>query len=97
MQNTDPAYQDDSIFVAQGQHIRDPVIHDLHSRVTKLEHSTSEARTNIAVLLNDLSYVKREVTGISKGINRVLWSIGLSVIGAIITFILSGGITIVQP
>jgi len=97
MQNTDPAYQDDITFVAQGQHIRDPMIHDLHSRVTKLEHSTSEARTNIAVLLNDLSYVKREVTGISKGINRVLWSIGLSVIGAIATFILSGGITIVQP
>ena len=97
MQNTDPAYQDDSMFGAQGQHIRDPMIHDLHSRVTKLEHSTSEARTNIAVLLNDLSYVKREVTGISKGINKVLWSIGLSVIGASTAFILSGGLTIVQP
>ena len=97
MQDTNPAYPDDKMFGAQGQHMRDPMIHDLHSRVNKLEHSTNEARTNIAVLLNDLSYVKGEVTGISKGINRVLWSIGLSVIGAIITFILSGGITIVQP
>ena len=97
MQNTDPAYQDDSMFVTQGQHVRDPMIHDLHSRVTKLEHSTSEARTNIAVLLNDLLYVKREVTGISRGINKVLWAIGLSVIAAASTFILSGGLTIVQP
>ena len=97
MPNTDPTYPDERMFEAQGQHIRDPMVHDLHSRVTKLEHSTSEARTNIAVLLNDLLYVKREVTGISKGINKVLWAIGLSVIAAASTFILSGGLTIVQP
>jgi len=97
MPNTDHTYQDDRMFVAQGQHIRDPVVHDLHSRVTKLEHSTNEDRTNIAVLLNDLLYVKREVTGISRGINKVLWAIGLSVIAAASTFILSGGLTIVQP
>jgi len=97
MQNTDPAHPDDRMFGAQGQHTRDPLIHDLHSRVTKLEHSTNEDRTNIAVLLNDLLYVKREVTGISRGINKVLWAIGLSVIAAASTFILSGGLTIVQP
>lgn len=73
---------------------RDPMIHDLHARVTKLEHRTSEDRLNFAVLVNDLSYVKSEVTGISKGINRVLWSIGVCVITAGTTFVLSGGLNI---
>ena len=92
MQNTDPVHPDERMFGAQGQHTRDPMIHDLHSRVTKLEHSTQEDRTNVAVLLNDLSYVKQEVTSISTGINRVLWAIGLAVIAAASTFILSGGL-----
>lgn len=95
MQNTNQHHHDDhqSIPVTP---LRDPMIHDLHARVTKLEHSTNEDRTNIAVLLNDLSYVKSEVTNISTGINRVLWAIGLAVIGAASTFILSGGLVIVQ-
>lgn len=78
------------------RHMRDPMVHDLHSRVTRLEHTTSEDRTNVAVMLNDLSYVKKEVTGISKGINRVLWSILMSVIAAATTFILSGGLEILE-
>ena len=77
-------------------HMRDPMIHDLHSRVTKIEHATQEDRTNVAVLLNDLSYVKGEVTNISTGINRVLWAIGLAVLAAGCTFVLSGGLVIVQ-
>lgn len=80
--------------VPQAIPMRDPMIHDLHSRVTKLEHRTSEDRLNFAVLVNDLSYVRSEVTGISKGINRVLWAIGLCVITAGTTFVLSGGFQI---
>ena len=76
--------------------IRDPMVHDLHIRVKKLEQDASVDRTNIAVMINDLSYVKKEVTGISKGINRVLWSIGLAVIAAGTTFILSGGLVILE-
>lgn len=95
MQNTNQHHHDghQSIPVTP---LRDPMLHDLHARVTKLEHSTNEDRTHIAVLLNDLSYVKSEVTNISTGINRVLWAIGLAVIAAASTFILSGGLVIVQ-
>lgn len=100
MQNTNAAlgeYREDTrMKTPHAAHLRDPMIHDLHSRVTKLEHSTQEDRTNIAVMLNDLSYVKQEVTNISTGINRVLWAIGLAVIAAASTFVLSGGLVIVQ-
>ena len=47
-------------------------------------------------MLNDLSYVKSEVTSISTGINRVLWATGLAVIAAASTFVLSGELVIVQ-
>jgi len=97
MHATDRGYQvDHDDDESHGHHIlRDPMVHDLHARVTKLEHTTSEDRTNIAVMLNDLSYVKKEVTGISKGVKGVLWSILMSVIAAASTFILTGGLSIV--
>lgn len=76
--------------------LRDPMVHDLHSRVSKLEQDRNEDRTDLAVMLNDMSYVKKEVTGISRGINRVLWAIGMSVIAAATTFVLSGGLVILE-
>jgi len=82
---------------------RDPLIHDLHIRVGRLEehavsmsNKTQEHSTELAILKNDLGYVKNSVDGIQVGINRILWAISLSVIAAATTFVLSGGLVIVQ-
>lgn len=76
--------------------IRDPMVHDLHLRVSRIEERHRDTATEMAVLKNDLQYVKESVSGVLKGINKILWSIGLSVLAAATTFILSGGLKIVQ-
>lgn len=76
--------------------LRDPMVHDLHIRVSRLEKDASDGRTELAVMKTDLSYVKESVGGIQRGINRILWAIGLSVLAAATTFVLSGGLVVVQ-
>lgn len=80
-----------------------PTIIDLQHRVGRLEASfketsamTSALRTELSVLHVDVAYIKTGLDGIKAGLNRVLWAIGLSVIAAGMTFILSGGLVIVQ-
>lgn len=81
---------------AEALPLRDPMVHDLHIRVSRIEQDNSEKNTEMAVMKNDMAYIKESVGGISKGINKILWAIGLSVLGAIMTFILSGGLVVIQ-
>jgi hypothetical protein len=74
----------------------DPMVHDLHTRVSRIEEGARHTQTELAVIKNDMSYVKDSVGGILSGINKILWAIGLSVLGVFMTFILSGGLTIIQ-
>ena len=76
--------------------LRDPMVHDLHIRVGRLELDGHERNTEMAVLKTDMGYVKESVGGILKGVNRILWAIGLSFIAAATTFVLSGGLVIVS-
>ncbi len=83
--------------------LHDPLINDLHKRVGRLENNVSKARdrehshsTELALVRKDLSYVKESQDNLSKGISRIFWVIGISVLGAFTTFILSGGLS-VQP
>ena len=71
--------------------LRDPMVHDLHVRVSRIEQKAQDQNTEMAVMKNDMAYVKESVGGIQRGITKILWAIGLSVLGAIMTFILSGG------
>lgn len=77
-------------------HARDPMVHDLHIRVSRLETKSSDDQVELAVMKTDLAYVKENVGNINKGVNRILWAIGLSVLTAVVTFILSGGLTVHQ-
>ena len=77
------------------------MVHDLHIRVGRLEEhlvtvnlKTQEQSTELALLKNDLGYVKNSVDGIQKGINRILWAIAISVLGAVTTFVLAGGLAV---
>lgn len=82
---------------AQNALLRDPMVHDLHIRVSRIEQSTTKQTTELAVLQNDMTYVKTSVGGIERGVNKILWAIGLSVLTAGTTFVLSGGLVIVNP
>lgn len=81
--------------------LADPIVVDLHARVGRLEDDMAAARerdgqteTELAVMKTDIKYIKHAQDSVTKGINRILWAIGLSVIGAFTTFILSGGLMI---
>lgn len=81
----------------------DPVVVNLHARVGRLEADVShiktrdqDTRTELALMKLDLQYVKESVGGINKGVNRILWAIGLSVLAAATAFVLSGGLVVVQ-
>ena len=82
---------------------RDPMVHDLHARVGRLEEhvisinsKTQDQNTELRIMQNDLGYVKSSVDGIQTGVNRILWAIGLAIIAAITTFVLSGGLVVIQ-
>lgn len=84
-------------------HVGDTVVVDLHARVGRLEADMShiktrdqDTRTELALMKLDMQYVKESVGGIQKGINRILWAIGLSVLAAATTFVLSGGLVVVK-
>lgn len=81
----------------------DPIVVDVFGRVTRLESDVSTIKaqnqihnTDMALMKLDMSYVKESVGGIQKGINKILWAIGLSVITASSAFVLSGGLAIIQ-
>jgi hypothetical protein len=76
--------------------LRDPMVHDLHVRVSRIEQDARETNTELAVMKNDMAYVKEAVGGITRGVNKILWAIGLSVLAAGTTFVLSGGLVIVS-
>jgi len=72
------------------------MVHDLHVRVSRIEQDARETNAELAVMKNDMAYVKEAVGGITKGVTKILWAIGLSVLAAGTTFILSGGLVIVS-
>jgi len=78
------------------QQFRDPMVHDLHIRVSRIEQDTQVQTTELAVMKNDMAYVKDSVGGILTGINKILWAIGLSVLAVGMTFVLSGGLSFIQ-
>lgn len=81
----------------------EPVIIDLHNRMGRLEESVSQSRmesahrdTQMALMKSDISSIKGGQDKIYAGINRILWAVGLAVVGAATTFIMSGGFIIIQ-
>ena len=82
---------------------RDPLVVDLYGRVQRLEDGLTTMRdtqqktaTEIALMQKDLGYIKISQDKVTQGINRILWAIALSVLGAGSTFILSGGLVLAQ-
>jgi hypothetical protein len=71
------------------------MVHDLHNRVSRIEEGARHTQTELAVIKNDMTYIKDNVGSLVGGVNRILWAIGLSVLGAGTTFILAGGFVIV--
>lgn len=81
----------------------DPSLFDLQSRVGRIEIEIKELisagsadRAELAVMKTDIRYIKEAQDAVRSGVNRIFWSIALSVIAAATTFVLSGGLVIVQ-
>lgn len=77
----------------------DPILIDLHGRVGRLERTYADLKENdnrafteLALIKQDIHYIKDGQDKLYLGVNRLLWAFGLAVIGATSTFILSGGL-----
>jgi len=75
--------------------LRDPMVHDLHIRVSRIEQESNSSNTQMAVLKNDMAYIKESVNSITRGINKILLAIAFAVVGAATTFVMAGGL--IQP
>lgn len=75
--------------------LRDPMVHDLHVRVSRIEQESNSSNTQMAVLKNDMAYIKESVNSITRGINKILLAIAFAVVGAATTFVMAGGL--LQP
>jgi hypothetical protein len=81
----------------------EPVIIDLHNRMGRLEESVAHSRLesarrdgHMALLKADVASIRGGQDKIYAGINRILWAVGLAVVGAATTFVMSGGFVIIQ-
>lgn len=80
----------------------DPINHvfvDLSNRVGRLEdrqeradRKSAELDLKIERIKSDVTYIKDGNDKINGGINRIFWAVGLAILGAFTTFILSGGL-----
>ena len=78
--------------------LRDPMVHDLHVRVDRLEQSAVSQVTDIAVMKNDMEYIKTEMASVTGGIKKLLWiavASGISIFCSVIGFLLVGGQVII--
>lgn len=70
-------------------------------RVTALEKATSDRRVDDArreerekAVQKDIADVKEDVKAIKGGFNKLLWIVATPIVGAILLFVLKGGLTI---
>lgn len=74
---------------------------DLTSRVNRLElaqhdmvRNHFEMHSEFTGIKTDLKYIKEGQDKVSQGIARLLWAVVLSVIGAIMAFVIQGGLMV---
>lgn len=65
----------------------------LNNNVGKVYTTKEESNANKALLEAKIEANKKEVKEIKDGFSRVLWAIGLSVLGAFVVWILRGGLS----
>ena len=68
----------------------------LEDGLNTMRETQQKTATEIALMQKDLGYIKVSQDKVTQGINRILWAIALSVLGAGSTFILSGGLVLAQ-
>lgn len=78
----------------RGTGFSDPVIMDLHSRVTNLEKNENHQYTEIALLKKDLSYIKIGQDKMNTGLIKLFWLVASGIVAAIVAFVLEGGLNL---
>ncbi len=79
------------------------LIVDLQKRISRVEGTQSEMvrlhyelTSDFAGIQRDVAHIRESQDRVSSGVNKILWAIALSVVGAFSTFVMSGGLVIVQ-
>lgn len=75
--------------------LRDPMVHDLHIRLSRVERDHSDHNRELGVLKVEIGNVKEDTSAIRSGLNKLLWSVVLGLLGllgSIFTFILTNGL-----
>ena len=61
---------------------------------TELAKTHGDFKTEVAVMQRDIAYIKEGQDKVVAGINKLMWSIILSVISAFMVFALGGGLVL---
>lgn len=60
----------------------------------KTEARLRVLETEVAVVKNEIKHVRDDISQFSANINKILWIFGGSLIGAIVTWIVRGGLVL---
>lgn len=63
---------------------------------TELAKTHGDFKTEVAVMQRDIAYIKEGQDKVVAGINKLMWSIILSVVAAFMAFALGGGLALVN-
>lgn len=77
----------------------DGVLAEVRNRLTILEERYSQIiakhfnlEKDLSLMQRDLQYIRHGQDKISQGVNKVLWTIVLALLAAVMTFIIKGGL-----
>lgn len=58
----------------------------------KTEARLRVLETEVAVVKNEIKHVRDDISQFSAGVGRILWILGGSLLGAIVTWVVRGGL-----
>ena len=89
---TDPSIFDINARLTQLEKDHMEVKTRLVSIQAEVAKTHGDFKTEVAVMQRDISYIKDSQDKVVSGLNRLLWAIGLGFIGAVVAFIVNGGL-----
>jgi hypothetical protein len=70
----------------------DPIVIDLHGRVSALEKSEGQRNTEIALMKKDLEYIRAGQDKVTSGMNKLFWLLIAGFLAAFVNFVIGGGL-----
>ena len=89
---TDPSIFDINARLTQLEKDHMEVKASLGAIQAEVAKTHGDFKTEVAVMQRDISYIKDSQDKVVAGINKLLWAIVLSVVSALMAFVISGGL-----